>query len=72
MVESRCGLLCSECKWKEIMKCGGCMAIKKPFWGPKCPIKTCCEDRGKAHCGQAVFAPQAVSPLVAEHARRIA
>ena len=39
MAESRCGLLCSECKWKAIMKCDGCFAIKKPFWGPKCPIK---------------------------------
>ena len=52
MVESRCGLLCSECKWKEIMKCGGCKALKKPFWGPKCVIKNCCEERGKEHCGQ--------------------
>lgn len=51
MIESRCGLLCSECKWREIMKCGGCLAIKKPFWGPKCSVKTCCEDRGKANCG---------------------
>jgi len=52
MAESRCGLLCSECKWKDIMKCGGCTAIKKPFWGPKCVIKNCCEEKGKAHCGQ--------------------
>ena len=52
MAESRCGLLCSECKWKAIMKCDGCFAIKKPFWGPKCPVKNCCEENGKAHCGQ--------------------
>jgi hypothetical protein len=52
VIESRCGLLCSECKWREIMKCGGCLAIKKPFWGPKCSIKDCCEGKGKANCGQ--------------------
>ncbi len=52
MAESRCGLLCSECKWREIMKCEGCLKIKKPFWGPKCAIKDCCEGKEKAHCGQ--------------------
>jgi len=52
VIESRCGLLCSECKWREIMKCEGCLAIKKPFWGPKCPVKDCCEAKGKQHCGQ--------------------
>ena len=51
MIESRCGLLCSECKYREIMKCGGCLAIKKPYWGPKCPIKNCCEGKNLANCG---------------------
>lgn len=51
MIESRCGLLCSECKYREIMKCAGCTAIKKPFWGKSCPVKTCCENKGKDHCG---------------------
>ncbi len=52
VIESRCGLLCSECKWREIMKCAGCVAIKKPYWGSKCPIKNCCESKGFANCGQ--------------------
>lgn len=51
MVESRCGLLCSECKYREIMKCGGCTAIKKPYWAKTCPVKSCCEGKGKENCG---------------------
>ena len=31
MIESRCGLLCSECEYKVQMNCGGCVHIKKPF-----------------------------------------
>ena len=31
MIESRCGLLCSECKYRDIMKCPGCLKIKKPY-----------------------------------------
>lgn len=51
MIESRCGLKCSECKYKDIMKCAGCLAIKKPFWGKACPIKNCCEGKGVENCG---------------------
>lgn len=52
MVESRCGLLCSECKYREIMKCEGCLKIRKPYWGRSCPIKTCVEGKNLTHCGQ--------------------
>lgn len=40
MAESRCGLLCSECQYREIMKCEGC------------PIKSCVEGKNLEHCGQ--------------------
>lgn len=50
MVESRCGLLCSGCEYRESMGCMGCVAIEKPFWG-ECPVKGCCEGRGLPHCG---------------------
>ena len=33
MIESRCGLLCGVCEYREQMNCGGCIAIAKPFWG---------------------------------------
>jgi hypothetical protein len=51
MIESRCGILCSECPYKEQMNCKGCIHIEKPFWGEICPVKVCCENNRKAHCG---------------------
>lgn len=47
-VESRCGILCSECRFEE---CKGCVNIPDPFWG-SCPVKACCEKKGKTHCGE--------------------
>lgn len=52
MAESRCGILCGECEYKEQMGCKGCIHIQKPFWGESCPVKSCCEGREKEHCGQ--------------------
>lgn len=51
MIESRCGVLCSECKYKETMKCSGCLYITKPFWGEQCPLKSCCESKKMEYCG---------------------
>ena len=50
MKESRCGLLCSRCEFRESMGCAGCVNIKAPFHG-ECRVKTCCESRQLAHCG---------------------
>ena len=52
MIESRCGILCGECAYREQMGCGGCVQIQKPFWGGSCPVKSCCEKKTKEHCGQ--------------------
>ena len=51
MIESRCGILCSQCKYREQMGCAGCVNIDKPFWG-ECPVKSCAQSKGHAHCGQ--------------------
>ena len=51
MIESRCGILCDECEYREKAGCNGCMNIEKPFWGEKCPVKSCCEENGIIHCG---------------------
>lgn len=54
MIESRCGILCSECKYKDEFGCKGCTQIDKPFWAEgdtNCPLKCCCESKDKAHCG---------------------
>lgn len=51
MVESRCGIVCSECSYKDKVACSGCINIAKPFWGDVCPVKKCCEDKVLVHCG---------------------
>lgn len=52
MAESRCGLLCAQCAYREQMNCPGCVHMSKPFWGDSCPVKSCCEGKGKMHCGE--------------------
>lgn len=51
MVESRCGIRCSVCTYRESTGCAGCTEIAKPFWGDACPVKSCCEGNHLAHCG---------------------
>ncbi len=50
MIESRCGLLCGECRFHAEGGCQGCVNIAEPFWGA-CPVKNCCESKELAHCG---------------------
>lgn len=52
MKESRCGILCSRCQFRESTGCRGCPEIARPFWGEACPVKSCCEEKGHAHCGE--------------------
>ena len=52
MIESRCGLLCSQSPIRESMGCKGCAEMEKPFWGDSCPVKSCCEGKGHSHCGE--------------------
>ena len=51
-IESRCGICCSNCHFLEEKVCNGCTKIEKPFWGDACPVKTCCEDKKLACCGE--------------------
>jgi len=51
MIESRCGLQCESCSWRASTGCPGCLHQEHPFWGV-CPLKTCCEGKGHAHCGE--------------------
>ncbi len=50
MIESRCGILCEECGYREEMNCKGCVNITDPFWGP-CPVKACVQEKALEHCG---------------------
>jgi len=52
MIESRCGIVCSECSYRESMGCIGCANISKPFWAESCPVKSCCEGKMFTHCGE--------------------
>ncbi|WP_069998726.1 DUF3795 domain-containing protein [Cellulosilyticum sp. I15G10I2] len=52
MVESRCGIVCSECEFRVSMNCKGCTCITKPFWGEDCKIKSCAESKQLKHCGE--------------------
>lgn len=60
MVESRCGLLCSQCAYQETMHCVGCVHMDKPFWADSCPVKACCEGRALPHCGACTDFPCAL------------
>ena len=55
-IQSRCGILCGECGYRESMGCKGCVNIDNPFWG-ECPVKTSCEGKGHEHCGQCAEFP---------------
>ena len=52
MIDSRCGLHCTGCNWKESHGCGGCIETNgNPFHG-ECPVAVCCQDKGFVHCGE--------------------
>lgn len=57
MMDSRCGLLCAECSYKQSHGCGGCVATNgHPFYG-ECPVAMCCQNKGHAHCGECMVMP---------------
>lgn len=51
MIQSRCGLVCGKCDFREKENCAGCVKMKMPFWGEPCPVKDCCEERSLSNCG---------------------
>ena len=63
MIDSRCGLHCTGCTYKEPCHCGGCTETNghpfqgciatngHPFHG-ECPVAACCQEKGFVHCGQ--------------------
>ena len=50
MIESRCGICCSWCDYREAVNCMGCNSMANPFWGA-CAVKACCEEKKLEHCG---------------------
>lgn len=52
MIDTRCGLRCEGCSYKEPCSCGGCIATNgRPFHG-ECPVAVCCQNKGHLHCGE--------------------
>ncbi|MGN0352579.1 MAG: DUF3795 domain-containing protein [Roseburia sp.] len=52
IIETYCGLNCSECEFKESQNCGGCIATEgKPFYG-FCEVAECAVKKGKRFCGE--------------------
>lgn len=51
-IDSRCGLNCTDCSWRESHGCKGCIETNgNPFHG-KCPVADCCQTKGFTHCGE--------------------
>lgn len=51
-IDTRCGLCCESCGFREPCNCGGCIATNgHPFHG-ECPVAVCCQEKGFVHCGQ--------------------
>jgi general stress protein 26 len=56
-VQSRCGLLCKWCTYREPCHCGGCVETNgNPFHG-ECPVAKCCQSKGYSHCGECKHMP---------------
>ena len=52
MIDSRCGLHCTTCTYKEPCGCGGCIETNgHPFHGA-CRVAQCCQEKGFYHCGE--------------------
>ena len=52
MIDSRCGLHCTGCEYKDSCNCGGCIETNgHPFHG-ECPVAVCCQNKGIVHCGE--------------------
>ncbi len=57
IVDSRCGLICATCEFREKTGCGGCIATNgHPFHG-ECPVALCCQEKGFLHCGECLDFP---------------
>lgn len=48
---SKCGANCSECSRREEFGCSGCNEMQSGYWGEKCEIKECCDEKKVEHCG---------------------
>lgn len=48
---SYCGKDCGSCAEKNEYGCVGCRDSEDGYWGSRCEIKQCCEEKKLEHCG---------------------
>ena len=54
---SRCGIICSECEFREKCKCPTChKADGNPFWG-ECKVAKCNISKGLNNCSECANFP---------------
>ena len=46
MVDSRCGLHCTGCEYKETCGCGGCIETNGHPFHDEYPVAMCCRNKG--------------------------
>jgi len=52
IIDTRCGLSCVNCEFRERTGCGGCIETNgHPFHG-ECSVAICCQNKGFLHCGE--------------------
>ena len=52
IIDTRCGLSCVHCDFRERTGCGGCIESNgHPFHG-ECAVAMCCQNKGFLHCGE--------------------
>ena len=52
MIESKCGILCVSCDFRNKCGCGGCIETDgHPFYGG-CSVADCCKNKSVAFCGE--------------------
>ena len=52
MVDSRCGLHCVGCSYKETDGYGGCIENNGHTFYGECLVAACCQNKGYAYCGE--------------------
>lgn len=52
MIESKCGILCASCDFRNKCGCGGCIETDgHPFYGA-CSVANCCKNKDVEFCGE--------------------
>jgi hypothetical protein len=63
-IDTRCGLICATCTFKEKFNCGGCIKTDgHPFHGD-CAVAVCCQNRGFFFAACARISPASCCTII--------